>query len=168
MKRFAVLLGLWTVLIAPAAAAEEATAIFAGGCFWCMEPPYDKLDGVIRTTSGYSGGEKPNPTYKEVSSGRSGHIEVVEIVYDPAVVSYEKLLTSSGATSTRCARTRNSATWARNIAAPSFMEMKASANAPKPRKPNSKRRGGFICPSPPKFSKPLPFIPPSAIIRTTI
>ncbi|MBX3495451.1 MAG: peptide-methionine (S)-S-oxide reductase MsrA [Parvibaculum sp.] len=92
MKRFAVLLGLWTVLIAPAAAAEEARAIFAGGCFWCMEPPYDKLDGVIRTTSGYSGGEKPNPTYKEVSSGRSGHIEVVEIVYDPAVVSYEKLL----------------------------------------------------------------------------
>ncbi len=92
MKRFAVLLGLWPALIAPAAAAEEATAIFAGGCFWCMEPPYDKLDGVIRTTSGYSGGEKPNPTYKEVSSGRSGHIEVVEIVYDPAVVSYEKLL----------------------------------------------------------------------------
>ena len=92
MNRFAVLLGLWTVLIAPAAAAEEATAIFAGGCFWCMEPPYDKLNGVIRTTSGYSGGEKPNPTYKEVSSGRSGHIEVVEIVYDPAVVSYEKLL----------------------------------------------------------------------------
>ena len=92
MKRFAVLLGLWTVLIAPAAAAAEATAIFAGGCFWCMEPPYDKLDGVIRTTSGYSGGEKPNPTYKEVSSGTSGHIEVVAVTYDPAAVSYEELL----------------------------------------------------------------------------
>jgi len=92
LKRFAVLLGLWTVLIAPAAAAAEATAIFAGGCFWCMEPPYDKLDGVIRTTSGYSGGEKPNPTYKEVSSGTSGHIEVVAVTYDPAAVSYEELL----------------------------------------------------------------------------
>lgn len=92
MKRFAVLLGLWAVLIAPAAAAAEATAIFAGGCFWCMEPPYDKLDGVIRTTSGYSGGEKPNPTYKEVSSGTTGHIEVVEVAYDPEVVSYEELL----------------------------------------------------------------------------
>jgi len=61
---------------------EKAT--FAGGCFWCMEPPFDKLDGVISTTSGYTGGMEENPTYKQVSSGRTGHTEAVQIVYDPA------------------------------------------------------------------------------------
>ena len=70
----------------------KAIATFAGGCFWCMEPPYDKLDGVISTTSGYMGGKTRNPTYNEVSSGSTGHTEVVQIVYDPAKVSYEKLL----------------------------------------------------------------------------
>ena len=69
-----------------------AKATFAGGCFWCMEPPYDKLAGVISTTSGYTGGQKPNPTYEEVSSGRTGHTEAVQVVYDPMKVSYEKLL----------------------------------------------------------------------------
>jgi peptide-methionine (S)-S-oxide reductase len=72
--------------------ATTARAIFAGGCFWCMEPPFDKLDGVISTTSGYIGGQKTNPTYKEVSSGRTGHTEAVEVVYDPKKVGYEKLL----------------------------------------------------------------------------
>jgi peptide-methionine (S)-S-oxide reductase len=75
---------------APASARAKAT--FAGGCFWCMEGPFDKLDGVISTTSGYTGGSKKNPTYQEVSSGGTGHTEAVEIVYDPAKVSYEKLL----------------------------------------------------------------------------
>jgi len=70
----------------------KALATFAGGCFWCMEAPYDKLDGVITTTSGYMGGTKKNPTYGEVSSGATGHTEVVQVVYDPAKVSYEKLL----------------------------------------------------------------------------
>jgi peptide-methionine (S)-S-oxide reductase len=69
-----------------------ATAIFAGGCFWCMEPPYDHLDGVISTTSGYTGGKVENPTYEQVSSGRTGHAESVRVEYDPAKVSYEKLL----------------------------------------------------------------------------
>ncbi len=69
-----------------------AKATFAGGCFWCMEPPYDKLDGVISTTSGYIGGHKKNPTYKEVSAGGTGHAEAVEIVYDPSLISYAKLL----------------------------------------------------------------------------
>jgi peptide-methionine (S)-S-oxide reductase len=69
---------------------EKAT--FAGGCFWCMEPPYDKLDGVISTTSGYSGGHQVNPTYEQVSAGGTGHTESVQIVYDPKRISYEELL----------------------------------------------------------------------------
>jgi peptide-methionine (S)-S-oxide reductase len=69
-----------------------ATATFAGGCFWCMEPPYDELDGVISTTSGYIGGRKKNPTYEEVSEGTTGHAEAVQVAYDPTKVSYEKLL----------------------------------------------------------------------------
>jgi len=77
---------------APAAPAVTAKATFAGGCFWCMEPPYDKLDGVISTTSGYTGGKKTNPTYAEVSAGGTGHAEAVQVVYDPKKVSYEKLL----------------------------------------------------------------------------
>jgi peptide-methionine (S)-S-oxide reductase len=79
--------------VAPAAAeATLAKATFAGGCFWCMEPPFDALDGVVSTTSGYTGGSKVNPTYEEVSAGGTGHTEAVEIVYDPAKVSYQKLL----------------------------------------------------------------------------
>jgi len=70
----------------------QAVATFAGGCFWCMEPPYDALTGVISTTSGYMGGSKRNPTYEEVSSGRTGHAEVVQVVYDPKKVTYAKLL----------------------------------------------------------------------------
>ncbi|MFO1304899.1 MAG: peptide-methionine (S)-S-oxide reductase MsrA [Burkholderiales bacterium] len=70
----------------------KAIATFAGGCFWCMEPPYDKLDGVTSTTSGYMGGKTRNPTYSEVSSGSTGHAEVVQVLYDPAKISYQKLL----------------------------------------------------------------------------
>ena len=76
---------------APAAVPYQ-TATFAGGCFWCMEGPFDRLDGVISTTSGYTGGHKDNPTYKEVSSGGTGHAEAVQIVYDPAKISYGELL----------------------------------------------------------------------------
>ena len=72
--------------------AAYAKAIFAGGCFWCMEPPFDKLDGVISTTSGYTGGGVKNPGYEQVSSGRTGHAEAVQILYDPKKVTYEKLL----------------------------------------------------------------------------
>ncbi len=75
-----------------AAQGALAKATFAGGCFWCMEPPYDELDGVLSTISGYMGGTKKNPTYEEVSSGRTGHAEVVQVTYDPAKITYSKLL----------------------------------------------------------------------------
>jgi peptide-methionine (S)-S-oxide reductase len=71
---------------------ETAKATFAGGCFWCMEPPFDKLDGVISTISGYAGGKKKNPTYEEVSAGSTGHAEAVQVTYDPKKITYEKLL----------------------------------------------------------------------------
>jgi peptide-methionine (S)-S-oxide reductase len=71
---------------------RSAIATFAGGCFWCVEADFDKVDGVISTTSGYTGGRTANPTYEQVSHGGTGHAESVEIVYDPAKVSYKKLL----------------------------------------------------------------------------
>jgi peptide-methionine (S)-S-oxide reductase len=71
---------------------RSAVATFAGGCFWCVEADFDKVDGVISTTSGYTGGRTANPTYEQVSHGGTGHAESVEIVYDPAKVSYKKLL----------------------------------------------------------------------------
>ena len=73
-------------------AAAEARATFAGGCFWCMEPPFDKLEGVISTTSGYAGGPEEDPTYEQVARGQTGHAEVVQVVYDPARISYAELL----------------------------------------------------------------------------
>jgi methionine-S-sulfoxide reductase len=73
---------------------EAATerAIFAGGCFWCMESPFEEIPGVIEVLSGYTGGEKLDPTYKEVSAGGTGHTEAVEVLYDPKQVSYSELL----------------------------------------------------------------------------
>ena len=73
-------------------AAGQAKALFAGGCFWCMEPPFEKLDGVEAVISGYAGGPEENPTYKQVGAGLTGHTEAVEIAYDPAKISFEKLL----------------------------------------------------------------------------
>jgi peptide-methionine (S)-S-oxide reductase len=87
--------GLAVILIAIAtvvSAANIEKATFAGGCFWCMEHPFDELPGVISVTSGYTGGQKKNPTYEEVSAGGTGHTESVQVVYDPAKVTYEKLL----------------------------------------------------------------------------
>lgn len=71
---------------------ETATATFAGGCFWCMEPPFDELAGVVSTTSGYTGGRVADPTYEQVSSGGTGHTEAVQVVYDPSRITYEELL----------------------------------------------------------------------------
>jgi peptide-methionine (S)-S-oxide reductase len=78
--------------VGAADAQERARATFAGGCFWCMEPPFDKLDGVVSTTSGYTGGRTADPTYEQVSAGRTGHAEVVEVLYDPRKVTYSQLL----------------------------------------------------------------------------
>ena len=72
--------------------ATTATAVFAGGCFWCVESDFDKIPGVLSTTSGYTGGRTANPTYEQVSSHSTGHAEVVQVVYDPAKVSYERLV----------------------------------------------------------------------------
>ena len=74
----------------PATGTRKAT--FAGGCFWCMEPPFEKLPGVVSVTSGYTGGPEKNPTYEQVSNHGTGHAEAVEIVFDPKTISYERLL----------------------------------------------------------------------------
>lgn len=93
---FVVLVVLCCVGASPQAMGEvarkSAKATFAGGCFWCMEPPFDAIDWVISTTSGYTGGQVKNPTYEQVSAGGTGHAEAVEVLYDPAKVSYGKLL----------------------------------------------------------------------------
>ncbi|WP_246167030.1 peptide-methionine (S)-S-oxide reductase MsrA [Oryzomonas japonica] len=78
---------------AAGAAPAQEKATFAGGCFWCMEHPFDELPGVISVTSGYTGGQTRNPTYEEVSAGGTGHAESVQIVYDPARIGYDRLLT---------------------------------------------------------------------------
>lgn len=75
-------------------AAATDTAVFAGGCFWCMEPPYDEMDGVLSTVSGYAGGHAANPTYEEVTAGGTGHREAVMVVYDSTRVSYPELLST--------------------------------------------------------------------------
>ncbi len=87
-----ILLALAVSVGGVAAAAEPKTAIFAGGCFWCMEPPFEKLPGVISTTVGYTGGTVSHPTYEQVSAGGTGHAESVRVVYDPEKIRYEQLL----------------------------------------------------------------------------
>lgn len=87
-----VLAGSLTAGSSPAGAAERATATFAGGCFWCMEPAFAELPGVFSVTSGYTGGQTKNPSYEEVSAGGTGHAESVQVLYDPAKLTYEQLL----------------------------------------------------------------------------
>jgi peptide methionine sulfoxide reductase msrA/msrB len=95
MRHFYIFLGLSAALAAVSVAEREAktaSAIFAGGCFWCLEQPFDSLPGVIEVMPGYSGGHMKNPTYQDVCSGESGHYEAVRITYDPARISYAQLL----------------------------------------------------------------------------
>lgn len=80
------------LMLPHAAAAQDATAIFAGGCFWCVEADFDKVDGVLATTSGYTGGTSENPTYKQVTYGDTGHYEAVRVTYDPDIVDYRTLV----------------------------------------------------------------------------
>ena len=88
------LIGSWTVQSASQAAGNgiPSKAYFAGGCFWCMEEAFEKVEGVLSATSGYMGGTVANPSYEAVSAGRTGHAESVEVLYDPAKVSYQRLL----------------------------------------------------------------------------
>lgn len=93
MCRFLLIFSLiLTMLGSTSEAATLQKATFAGGCFWCMEAPFDKLKGVVSVTAGYTGGSVKNPTYEQVSAGVTGHAEAVQIVYDPSIISYGKLL----------------------------------------------------------------------------
>lgn len=104
MLRLAALAGLALTILLGAARADDmpgvspeqnpkyAVATFAGGCFWCMQPPFDSTKGVIKTIAGYTGGAAVNPSYEQVSEGRTGHAELVEVIFDPALVTYKELL----------------------------------------------------------------------------
>src|SRR5437879_9351226 len=90
----AVLNGTAVIADAPqdSSVAATKTAVFAGGCFWCIQPAFDKAKGVIKTVVGYSGGTEPNPTYQLVSSEKTGYRESIETTYDPATITYDQLL----------------------------------------------------------------------------
>jgi len=95
--KYCFLIGLMMIMAAIPATANTTpnsteTATFAAGCFWCMEHPFDEINGVISTTSGYTGGHQDNPTYQQVSAGSTGHTEAIQIIFDPTQVSYEQLL----------------------------------------------------------------------------
>jgi len=92
VRLFSAIIVLLLNLTSVQAAEKQETATFAGGCFWCMEPPYEKLPGVVSVVSGYIGGTKADPTYEEVSAGGTGHAEAVRIVYNPRKISYPQLL----------------------------------------------------------------------------
>ncbi|MEA3412143.1 MAG: peptide-methionine (S)-S-oxide reductase MsrA, partial [Pseudomonadota bacterium] len=94
LRRLAGIMLTATIAISPLQADEERpeVATFAGGCFWCMEGPFDRIDGVVETVSGYTGGQVRNPTYRQVSAGGTGHAEAVQVTYDPDKVSYRELL----------------------------------------------------------------------------
>ncbi len=95
MKRIMLTVAAALLLLAHAASAQQLQkAVFAGGCFWCVESDFDKIPGVVSTVSGYTGGKTADPTYRQVTAGGTGHYEAVEITYDPAKVGYEALLTA--------------------------------------------------------------------------
>ena len=91
-NRIGIFLAAWLAASVPAFAAPPETAVFAGGCFWCEETAFEGVPGVLSVTSGYTGGQKKDPTYEEVSSGSTGHAESVEVAFDPSKITYAKLL----------------------------------------------------------------------------
>lgn len=91
---FAIFILLSTLFLGSSAMAESKTALFAGGCFWCVQPVFDNTKGVSKAIVGYTGGEKKTATYEQVSMGNTGHVEAIEVTYDPAVVKYETLVRS--------------------------------------------------------------------------
>ena len=120
------------ILTSNKAQAAEEVAVFAGGCFWCMEEVYDKVAGVTKTTSGFSGGKSENPTYKQVTFGRTGHREVLEVYYDSSKVTYQQLLTVFWHNIDPLDDGGQFATAALHIEAPFFMRMKSNVNKQKP------------------------------------
>ena len=146
---------------------QTAIATFAGGCFWCMEPPFDKIDGVLATTSGYIGGHKKNPTYKEVSAGRTGHTEAVQVRYDPDRVPYEALLAIFWVNIDRPSKIANSVTGAVNIEPASSITTKRSIRPLCYTSRRSTKPNPFPSRSSPRSSPPERSIPPRNIIRTT-
>ncbi len=100
MRRYQLHLGLLAILptvvacssMVSASRAKGSVAIFAGGCFWCMQPPFDRLEGVLSTTVGFVGGQERNPSYEAVAHGRTGHTEAIKVVFDAGRISYDKLL----------------------------------------------------------------------------
>jgi peptide-methionine (S)-S-oxide reductase len=92
MKKIILTVFITMVGIMTNANAKTEVATLAGGCFWCIESDYEKIKGVISVQSGYTGGKEPNPTYEQVSSGKTGHVEVVQIVFNPDIISYREIM----------------------------------------------------------------------------
>ena len=141
------------------------TAVFAAGCFWCVEEAFDKLTGVIATTSGYTAGRTPNPTYEQVSSGTTGHTEALQVTYDPSKVSYDTLLQHSGATSMPSTAAGSSATAAVSIDRASTISRTNRSGRPRPRRRGSRRN--LASPSRRRSSLPEHFTQPRGTTRIT-
>ena len=144
---------------------EKAT--FAGGCFWCMEPAFDKLEGVKSVVSGYTGGRKENPTYEEVSSGSTGHAESIEITYDPAVVSYSRLLDVFWRNIDPTVKDRQFCDVYSSTARRSSITARSRSVLPRRRKERSSSPGDFPARSTPRLPPRRRFTPPRRITRNT-
>ena len=110
-----------TLTLSTLAYAKTESAIFAGGCFWCLQADFDKLPGVTSTQAGYDGGQEPNPTYEQVSAGSTGYAESVKVEYDSDKLSYENLWIIFGIISTPRSATNNFVIKGINIGAPYFI-----------------------------------------------
>ena len=163
-------LALAGVPAAPARAVDAqatATATFAGGCFWCMQPPFEALPGVVSTTVGYTGGTTKNPTYEEVSAGGTGHAESVQIAYDPQKISYEKLLDVFWHNVDPLTPTRSSVTTAASTARRSSRTTTRSGASPRSRSSASRSRSASSSRSSRRSSRPARSTRPRSTTRST-